>query len=98
MTTTAIEVQNLHKSFGEVKAVDGIDFTVQAGEIFSLIGPNGAGKTTTISMISCLLRPNDGDVLVMGHSVRKVLRRSKPAWGWCRRRSLSMKTSPLERT
>ena len=71
MTTTAIEVQNLHKSFGEVKAVDGIDFTVQAGEIFSLLGPNGAGKTTTISMISCLLRPNDGDVLVMGHSVRK---------------------------
>jgi len=51
MTTTAIEVQNLHKSFGEVKAVDGIDFTVQAGEIFSLIGPNGAGKTTTIQML-----------------------------------------------
>jgi ABC-2 type transport system ATP-binding protein len=71
MNTTAIEVKNLHKSFGEVKAVDGIDFTVQAGEIFSLLGPNGAGKTTTISMISCLLRPNEGDVLVMGHSVRK---------------------------
>jgi len=71
MTSTAIEVLNLHKYFGEVKAVDGIDFTVQAGEIFSLLGPNGAGKTTTISMISCLLRPNVGDVLVMGHSVRK---------------------------
>jgi len=71
MTSTAIEVQNLRKHFAEVKAVDGIDFTVQAGEIFSLLGPNGAGKTTTISMISCLLRPNEGDVLVMGHSVRK---------------------------
>ena len=71
MPTTAIEVQNLHKSFGAVKAVDGIDFTVQAGEIFSLLGPNGAGKTTTISMISCLLRPNEGDVLVLGHSVCK---------------------------
>lgn len=71
MPTKAIEVQNLYKSFGAVKAVDGIDFTVQAGEIFSLLGPNGAGKTTTISMISCLLRPNDGDVLVLGHSVRK---------------------------
>ena len=71
MRPIAIEVQNLCKSFGEVKAVDGIDFTVQAGEIFSLLGPNGAGKTTTISMISCLLRPNEGDVLVMGHSVRK---------------------------
>ncbi len=71
MTSIAIEVQNLHKYFGDVKAVDGIDFTVQAGEIFSLLGPNGAGKTTTISMISCLLRPNEGDVLVLGHSVRK---------------------------
>ena len=71
MPRTAIEVQNLYKSFGAVKAVDGIDFSVQAGEIFSLLGPNGAGKTTTISMISCLLRPNEGDVLVLGHSVRK---------------------------
>ena len=71
MDAISIEVKNLHKSFGEVKAVDGIDFTVQAGEIFSLLGPNGAGKTTTISMISCLLRPNEGDVLVLGHSVRQ---------------------------
>jgi ABC-2 type transport system ATP-binding protein len=67
----AIQVQNLHKDFGEIKAVQGISFTVQSGEIFSLLGPNGAGKTTTISMISCLLQPNEGDVLVAGHSIRK---------------------------
>ena len=66
----AIEVLNLHKSFGETKAVQGVDFTVQQGEIYSLLGPNGAGKTTTISMLSCLLRPDEGDARVMGHSIR----------------------------
>jgi len=66
----AIEVLNLHKSFGENKAVQGVDFAVQQGEIFSLLGPNGAGKTTTISMLSCLLRPDEGDARVMGHSIR----------------------------
>ncbi len=66
----AIEVKNLHKAFGERKAVQGASFEVEKGEIFSLLGPNGAGKTTTISMLSCLLRPDEGDALVMGHSIR----------------------------
>jgi len=70
MTTKAIEVQNLHKAFGEIKAVDGVSFEVESGEIFSLLGPNGAGKTTAISMLSCLLRPDEGDARVMGHSIR----------------------------
>jgi len=67
----AIDVQDLHKAFGEQKAVQGVSFEVQPGEIFSLLGPNGAGKTTTISMLSCLLRPDEGDALILGHSVRK---------------------------
>jgi len=71
MTTKAIEVQNLHKAFGDLKAVDGVSFEVQGGEIFSLLGPNGAGKTTTISMLSCLLRPDEGDAVILGHSIRK---------------------------
>jgi ABC-2 type transport system ATP-binding protein len=66
----AIEVLDLHRSFGENKAVQGVSFDVQQGEIFSLLGPNGAGKTTTISMLSCLLRPDNGDARVMGHSIR----------------------------
>src|SRR5574342_276785 len=66
----AIEVLDLHKSFGETQAVQGVSFDVGQGEIFSLLGPNGAGKTTTISMLSCLLRPNEGDAHVMGHSIR----------------------------
>jgi ABC-2 type transport system ATP-binding protein len=78
----AIEVLNLHKSFGENKAVQGVDFTVQQGEIFSLLGPNGAGKTTTISMLSCLLRPDEGDARVMGHSIREDSMGVKSALGY----------------
>jgi ABC-2 type transport system ATP-binding protein len=69
--TNAIEVKHLHKSFGNLKAVDDVSFEVQQGEIFSLLGPNGAGKTTTISMLSCLLRPDEGDAVVLGHSIRQ---------------------------
>jgi len=67
----AIQVSNLHKSFGEIKAVQGVSFDVQPGEIFGLLGPNGAGKTTTISMLATLLRPDEGDAFVMGHSIRR---------------------------
>jgi len=77
----SIEVQNLVKQFGAIKAVDGISFDVQQGEIFSLLGPNGAGKTTTISMISCLLQPDSGQVLVMGHSTSTAAQQVKAAIG-----------------
>jgi len=65
----AIIIQDLHKSFGDVQAVQGISLEVEREEIFSLLGPNGAGKSTTISMLSCLLEPTQGDALVMGHSI-----------------------------
>jgi len=77
----AIEVKNLRKHFGTVKAVDGISFDVQKGEIFSLLGPNGAGKTTTISILCCLLHPNAGEAFVMGHSVRTDPQSVKAALG-----------------
>jgi ABC-2 type transport system ATP-binding protein len=66
----AIEVIDLHKAFGDVRAVQGVSFSVEAGEVFSLLGPNGAGKTTILSILATLLRPDSGDALVMGHSVR----------------------------
>jgi ABC-2 type transport system ATP-binding protein len=69
MNHIAIRVQDLYKSFGETHAVQGVSFEVGQGEIFSLLGPNGAGKTTTISMLSCLLKPDKGDALIMGHSI-----------------------------
>jgi ABC-2 type transport system ATP-binding protein len=66
----AIQIQDLHKNYGDVYAVQGVSFDVQAGEILSLLGPNGAGKTTTISVVSCLLDPTQGDARVLGHSVK----------------------------
>lgn len=77
----AIQVQDLHKYYGDVRAVQGVSFEVQAGEIFSLLGPNGAGKTTTISVISCLLRPTQGDAYVLGHSVTREPMAVKAAIG-----------------
>ena len=67
----AIEVQELTKVFdGNVKAVDGISFTVKKGEILGFLGPNGAGKTTTLNMLSTLLRPTSGTATVNGHDIR----------------------------
>jgi ABC-2 type transport system ATP-binding protein len=65
----AIEVQQLSKSFAEIHAVQEVSFQVQSGEVFSLLGPNGAGKSTTIAMLSTLLQPDQGDALIMGHSI-----------------------------
>jgi ABC-2 type transport system ATP-binding protein len=61
-----IHVQNLAKTFGDVKAVDGVSFDVHAREIFAFLGPNGAGKTTTIQMLTTLLRPTSGTIAVDG--------------------------------
>ncbi len=78
---TAIDVQGLHKDFGETYAVQGVEFEAQRGEILSLLGPNGAGKSTTISMLSCLLRPTKGDALVMGRSITKEPQEVKQVLG-----------------
>lgn len=61
-----IEVKDLFKSFGAVKAVDGISFTAMDGEITGLLGPNGAGKTTTLRMLYSLLPPDSGQILIDG--------------------------------
>ncbi|NGM85604.1 ABC transporter ATP-binding protein [Paenibacillus sp. 7124] len=65
---TILEVKNLKKSFGEVKAVQDISFTVEAGEVFTIIGPNGAGKTTTLEMIEGLQPPDAGSISIAGFS------------------------------
>ncbi len=77
----AICVCDLDKRFPEVHAVKEISFTVQKGEIFSLLGPNGAGKTTTISMLSCLLEPDNGDAEIMGYSIISQQRGVKSSIG-----------------
>lgn len=62
----AIEVQGLYKFYGEIKAVDGVSFSVEEGEIFGMVGPNGAGKTTTIECIEGLRQPDKGRIRVLG--------------------------------
>jgi ABC-2 type transport system ATP-binding protein len=64
--TTAIEVHDLHKTYGQTVAVDGISFAVGQGEIFGMVGPNGAGKTTTIECIEGMRRPDRGTIRVFG--------------------------------
>jgi ABC-2 type transport system ATP-binding protein len=66
-----LQVQNLVKNYGDFKAVKGVSFDIEEGEIFSLLGPNGAGKTTTISMLSTLYTPTSGDATIGGHSITK---------------------------
>jgi sodium transport system ATP-binding protein len=66
-----IEVKDLHKHFGKVKAVDGVSFKARDGEITGLLGPNGAGKTTTLRMLYTLMNPDQGQVLVDGIDVAR---------------------------
>ncbi|HAA24643.1 MAG TPA: ABC transporter [Ruminiclostridium sp.] len=73
-----IEVKNLVKSFGEFKAVKGINFNVKKGEVFGFLGPNGAGKTTTINMLTGLAAPTSGEITIAGYDgikhIKKVQR------------------------
>lgn len=62
----AIQAQGLNKSFGDIKAVSGVDFDVYSGELFGFLGPNGAGKTTTINMLTGLARPDMGTIRISG--------------------------------
>ena len=62
-----IRIEGLRKSYGEVVAVDGVDLTVNRGEVFGILGPNGAGKTTTLEMIEGLRKPDAGEIEVAGY-------------------------------
>ena len=76
-----IDVKNLSKSFGEVKAVDDVSFTVAAGEVYGLLGPNGAGKTTTLRILATLLKPDSGGASVAGFDVREQPQQVRAAIG-----------------
>lgn len=67
----AVEARGLVKTFGDNRAVDGVDLNVKAGTIYGVLGPNGAGKTTTISMLGTLLRPDAGSARIFGYDVVK---------------------------
>jgi ABC-2 type transport system ATP-binding protein len=69
MTSLAIEATGLVKTFGETRAVDGVDLAVPSGSVYGVLGPNGAGKTTTIRMLATLIRPDAGTARVLGHDI-----------------------------
>jgi ABC-2 type transport system ATP-binding protein len=71
--TAALELHHLHKSFGSVHAVAGLDLVIEPGEIVAFLGPNGAGKTTTVDMILGLARPDSGTVSVFGLSPAEAI-------------------------
>ncbi len=70
--STAVEVSNVTKRYGDVAAATGISFEVARGEVFGLIGPNGAGKTTVIRMLMEIIKPDSGQIRILGQSLRET--------------------------
>jgi branched-chain amino acid transport system ATP-binding protein len=77
----ALELRNVRKSFGGIRAVDGMSLRVGAGDRAAVIGPNGAGKSTLFGLISGELRADAGDVLLAGRSMRRVTPARRAKWG-----------------
>jgi ABC-2 type transport system ATP-binding protein len=81
MTSTAIAATGLRKAYGDKVVLDGIDFDVAAGSIFSMLGPNGAGKTTTVNIATTLAKADAGTVRVAGHDVATATRQVRSVIG-----------------
>jgi len=75
-----IEIKKLNKTFGACKALNNLNITVEPGEIFGFLGPNGAGKTTAVKIISGILRPTSGTVLIGGHDILNDTIKAKRPW------------------
>jgi ABC-2 type transport system ATP-binding protein len=81
VTVPAIKIEQIHKHFGSLTALNGIDLTIEQGEFFGLLGPNGAGKSTLINLIAGLLKPSSGKISVMGHDVVNDYQAARMALG-----------------
>ncbi len=79
--SSAIQIERVHKHFGELHALKGVSLTIEQGEFFGLLGPNGAGKSTLIGILAGLTRMDSGSVTVMGHDVVKAYRQSRYSLG-----------------
>jgi ABC transporter related len=77
-----IEVKNITKKYGNVTAVDNINFKIEEGEIIGLLGPNGAGKSTTMNMITGYIEPTEGEILVNGYDISKKPKKAKAQIGY----------------
>jgi len=78
----AVEITNLSKNYGNIKAVDNIDLKIPVGSVFGYLGPNGAGKTTTMNILTGLLHYNEGSVKIFGQEVKTSSSNSKTAFGF----------------
>lgn len=81
MPKSVIVARDVVKHFGKIEAVRGISFEVEAGEIFAFLGPNGAGKSTTISMLTTMLRPTSGKLMLNGHDVTHEQDNARKSFG-----------------
>ena len=79
--TPAIKIQQVHKQFVALHALQGVDLTIEQGEFFALLGPNGAGKSTLINLLAGLTRPTSGNLSVMGYDVTEQYRQARHALG-----------------
>ena len=75
-----LRIEHLTKKYGETKAVDDLSLTIQPGEIYGFIGHNGAGKTTTLKSAVGILRFDEGEILINGHSSRKTRWPARKTW------------------
>ncbi len=81
MTESHIQATELAKSYGDVRALDGLSLEIAAGSVFALLGPNGAGKSTTVKILSTLSRPDSGSARVAGFDVLREPERVRGAIG-----------------
>lgn len=77
----AVDIRDIHKTYGAVQALQGVSFTIQQGEFFGLLGPNGAGKSTLINIMAGLTRATSGEVRIMNHHVERDYRKARQAIG-----------------
>ena len=79
--TPAIKIEQVHKHFGALHALKGVDLTIEQGEFFALLGPNGAGKSTLINLLAGLIRPTHGKLAIMGFDVQEQYQQARHALG-----------------
>jgi len=97
VTQVLLQIRNLTKSFGEIQAVQNLSLNILSGEVFGLLGPNGAGKTTTINMISGILKPDSGEVLLRGQALQAGDAKTRIRIGICPQENvLWTKLTPAE--